>query len=137
MAGLDTELQLSGWSKTRRVVVSRRSLPPERKEEKKSKRKGAQQLTLDLPEATHQGVRYEYAVLVTSLPDEVRTIAQHYPDRGDSENGFDELKSNGHGRASPPGTGSDANAWLESRHGSTTGGRFSCGWAFRTNTPKR
>jgi hypothetical protein len=50
-------------------------------------------LTLDLPEATHQGVLYEYAVLVTSLPDEIRTIAQHYRDRGDSENNFDELKN--------------------------------------------
>ena len=32
-------------------------------------------------------------MLVTSLPDEVRTIAQHYRDRGDSENNFDELKN--------------------------------------------
>jgi len=38
-------------------------------------------------------VRYEYAVLVTSMQDEVRTIAQHYRDRGDSENNFDELKN--------------------------------------------
>ena len=36
---------------------------------------------------------YEYAVLVTCLPEEVRTIAQHYRDRGDSENNFDELKN--------------------------------------------
>jgi len=48
---------------------------------------------LDLPEATHLGVRYEYAVLVTSMQDEVRTIAQHYRDRGDAENNFDELKN--------------------------------------------
>jgi hypothetical protein len=27
------------------------------------------------------------------MPDEVRTIAQHYRDRGDSENNFDELKN--------------------------------------------
>ena len=33
---------------------------------------------------------YEYAVLVTSLPDEVVSIAQHYRDRADSENVFDE-----------------------------------------------
>ena len=31
--------------------------------------------------------------LVTSLKDEVRTIAQHYRNRGDSENNFDELKN--------------------------------------------
>jgi hypothetical protein len=92
--GLDTELRLSGWSKTRRVVVLRRRL----REggvvaEKKAKKKAAKQLTLDLPEAAYRGVLYEYAVLVTSLQDEVRTIAQHYRDRGDSENNFDELKN--------------------------------------------
>src|SRR5271157_2621081 len=37
------------------------------------------------------GQQCEYAVLVTSLPDEVRTVAQHYRDRGDAEKNFDEL----------------------------------------------
>jgi hypothetical protein len=92
--GLATELRLSGWTKTRRVVVLRRPLPPKPEPEgNKTKRKTAQQLSLDLPEATHIGVHYEYAVLVTSMQDEVRTIAQHYRDRGDSENNFDELKN--------------------------------------------
>jgi hypothetical protein len=91
--GLDTELELSGWSKARRVVVLRRPLREGVAEEKKSKKKAAKQLTLDLGEATYRGVLYEYAVLVTSLQDEVRTIAQHYRDRGDSENNFDELKN--------------------------------------------
>ena len=36
---------------------------------------------------------YEYVVLVTSLRDQVRTVAQHYRDRGDVENNFDELKN--------------------------------------------
>jgi hypothetical protein len=91
--GLDTELRLSGWTQKRRVVVLRRPLREGVAEEKKSKKKAAKQLTLDLPEAAHGGVLYEYAVLVTSLQDEVRTIAQHYRDRGDSENNFDELKN--------------------------------------------
>jgi hypothetical protein len=91
--GLDTELRLSGWSKTRRVVVLRRPLREGVAAEKKSQKKAAKQLTLDLPEATYRGVLYEYAVLVTSLKDDVRTIAQHYRDRGDSENNFDELKN--------------------------------------------
>ena len=91
--GLDTELQLSGWTKKRRVVVLRRPLREGVAEEKKSKTKTSKQLDLDLPEVMHQGVQYEYAVLVTSLKDEVRTIAQHYRDRGDSENNFDELKN--------------------------------------------
>src|SRR6202790_2407696 len=91
--GLDTELQLSGWSKTRRVVVLRRPLREGVAAEKNSKKKAAKQLTLDLPEATHQGVLYEYAVLVTSLKDEARTIAQHYRARGAPENTFEELKN--------------------------------------------
>src|SRR2546427_1523468 len=91
--GLDSELQLSGWRKARRVVVLRRPLREGVAAEKKSKKKAAKQLSLDLPEALYRGVLYEYAVLVTSLPDEVRTIAQHYRDRGDSENNFDELKN--------------------------------------------
>jgi Transposase DDE domain group 1 len=93
--GLSTELQLSGWSRARRVVVLRRALrektpAPENKSDKK---RGKKQLTLDLSEAMYRGVAYEYAVLVTSLQDEVRTLAQHYRDRGDSENNFDELKN--------------------------------------------
>ena len=50
-------------------------------------------MTLELPELTYQGRQYEYAVLVTSLTDEVRAVAQHYRDRGDAENNFDELKN--------------------------------------------
>jgi len=74
-------------------VVLRRPLREGVAEEQKSNRKAVKQLNLDLPEATYRGVLYEYAVLVTSLKDEVRTIAQHYRDRGDSENNFDELKN--------------------------------------------
>src|ERR1039457_3039496 len=97
--GREDVLRLSGWSKARRVVVLRRPLrskpvgEAETVGKKKSKRKGAKQLTLDLPELTYQGTQYEYAVLVTSLTDEVRTVAQHYRDRGDAENNFDELKN--------------------------------------------
>jgi hypothetical protein len=99
--GLDTELRLSGWSRKRRVVVLRRPLPEPDKAEKpsgeraarRSKKKSTRQMTLDLPEAIYGGVRYEYSVLVTSLGDEVLTLAQHYRDRGDAENNFDELKN--------------------------------------------
>ena len=97
--GREDELRLSGWSKARRVVVLRRPVRSKPAAEadaagkKKSKRKAAQQLSLDLPELTYQGVQYEYVVLVTSLTDGVRTVAQHYRDRGDAENNFDELKN--------------------------------------------
>jgi hypothetical protein len=91
--GLDTELQLSGWSRKRRVIVLRRPLREAVSAKKKSPNRAEKQLTLELPEALYRGVLYEYAVLVTSLRDEVCTIAQHYRDRGDSENNFDELKN--------------------------------------------
>ena len=97
--GREDELQLSGWTKARRVVVLRRPLrskpavEAEAVGKRKSKRKAAKQMTLDLPELTYRGVQYEYVVLVTSLTDQVRTVAQHYRDRGDAENNFDELKN--------------------------------------------
>ena len=91
---VNTELQLSGWKRKRRVVLLRRPLRDIAEAEKPAgKSKAARQMTLDLPEAEHGGVRYEYAVLITSLGDEVRAIAQHYRDRGDAENNFDELKN--------------------------------------------
>src|SRR5215510_1695173 len=90
--GLDEQLQLSGWTQKRRVVILRRPLRQSRTIEARSSNTG-KQLELDLAELSHSGVLYEYAVLVTSLPDEVHTIAQHYRDRGDSENNFDELKN--------------------------------------------
>jgi hypothetical protein len=74
-------------------VVLRRPLRAGVSEKNKSPNRASKQLSLELPEALYRGVLYEYAVLVTSLKDEVRTIAQHYRDRGDSENNFDELKN--------------------------------------------
>jgi hypothetical protein len=97
--GRQDVLRLNGWTKERRVIVLRRPLKSKPTVEaetvgkKKSKRKAAKQLRLDLPELTNQGTQYEYAVLVTSLADEVLTVAQHYRDRGDVENNFDELKN--------------------------------------------
>jgi hypothetical protein len=100
--GREEMLELSGWTKRRRVVVLRRPLPRPsataaetagKKKKKKSRRKADPQLTLDLGELTYRGVQYEYAVLVSSLRDEVRVVAQHYRDRGDAENNFDELKN--------------------------------------------
>jgi Transposase DDE domain group 1 len=97
--GRDEELRLSGWTKARRVVVLRRPLrskPAAEAEavgQQKSKRKSSKQLTLDLSELTYRGVQYEYVVLVTSLTDGILTVAQHYRDRGDAENNFDELKN--------------------------------------------
>jgi hypothetical protein len=56
--GLNAGLQLSGWSRSR-VVVLRRPLRETVAEGKKSAKKVAQQLSSNLPEAAHQGVLYE------------------------------------------------------------------------------
>jgi hypothetical protein len=51
------------------------------------------QLSLGLAEITERGVVYEYAVLLTSLEEEIFTLAQHYRDRAGAETNFDELKN--------------------------------------------
>jgi hypothetical protein len=52
-----------------------------------------QQLALGFVETAKDSPLYEYAVLVTSLPDEILALGQHYRDRADAENNFDELKN--------------------------------------------
>jgi hypothetical protein len=84
--GCEAALCLTGWSKSRRVIVLKRPIRGEILLDD-------QQLSLAFIE-TEDGIRkYEYQVLVTSLGDELLTIAQHYRDRGDCENCFDELKN--------------------------------------------
>lgn len=84
--GAETTLSLTGWSKSRRVIVLKRPIAGEIL-------LSDDQLNLAFTE-TEDGIRkYEYQVLVTSLTDEILTIAQHYRDRGDCENCFDELKN--------------------------------------------
>ena len=85
--GRDGELKLSGWSRTRRVVVLRRALQGEMLLSDES------QGILAFVETDVPAKRYEYAVLVTDLKHELLTLAQLYRDRADSENTFDELKN--------------------------------------------
>jgi len=87
--GIEEELQLMGWKKKRRVVVLRRAL----KGDVVISAKHKDQMELGFVETDGTAKRYEYAVLATTLPDEVLTIAQHYRDRADAENNFDELKN--------------------------------------------
>ena len=88
----ESEIQLSGWSHPRRVIVLRRQLSKSLMSAEEVP--GMKQLSLDFAEIDTSKKRfYEFAVLVTSLEDEVVTIAQHYRDRADSENIFDELKN--------------------------------------------
>lgn len=86
--GREGELILTGWSRSRRVIVLRRPLVGE-----VLLADEASQLELAFVESYRPAKRYEYAVLVTDLPHEVLTLAQLYRDRADSENTFDELKN--------------------------------------------
>ncbi len=88
--GVESRLQLQGWTMNRRVIVLRRKL------------KGDVAVTGALPdpeqlqliEVEAGGVRrYEYVVLVTSLTEPIAALAQHYRDRGDMENIYDEQKN--------------------------------------------
>jgi hypothetical protein len=84
--GAESRIQLTGWTKSRRIIVLKRRIQGE-------VLITDNQLNLAFIE-TEDGIRkYEYQVLVTSMQGEILTIAQHYRDRGDSENCFDELKN--------------------------------------------
>jgi len=84
--GAETTLCLTGWSKSRRVIVLKRPIQGE-------VLLASDQLQLAFIEVEDGIRKYEYQVLVTSLEDELLTIAQLYRDRGDCENCFDELKN--------------------------------------------
>lgn len=85
--GKEGTLKLQGWSLSRRVVVLRREFKDQALVADSSQR------LLGFIEVDVAAKRYEYAVLVTSLDDELLTLAQLYRDRADSENTFDELKN--------------------------------------------
>lgn len=87
--GLEETLKLLGWKQARRVVILRRALAGD--VAISGKRRG--QMELGFLETAGPTKRYEYAVLATTLQDEVLAIAQHYRDRADAENVFDELKN--------------------------------------------
>jgi len=90
--GAESSIKLHGWKKSRRIIVLRKLLPS-------TASKGvpdlipSKQKLLSLPGIVARVPEYEYAVLITTLEDEILTIAQHYRDRADSENIFDELKN--------------------------------------------
>ena len=88
---LSTELQLSTWKKARRVVLVRRRLRGNIVIAPDTEKRIPQQLSLVEP--AEKMAAFEYSVLVTSLTDGVVTIVQHYRDRADCENNFDEIKN--------------------------------------------
>jgi len=89
--GVESELRLQGWSRSRRVVVLRRKL----RERPQTEQAETGQLRLPGWALEHKGGDwYEHAVLVTNWEEgELLAVAQAYRDRADSENMFDELKN--------------------------------------------
>ena len=85
--GQEGMIQLTGWSRARRIVILRRPLQGE------VLLSDEQQLRLAFVEKDTPAKGYEYAVLVTDLAYDTHAIAQLYRDRGDAENAFDELKN--------------------------------------------
>jgi len=87
-SAVEDTLRLTGWDKSRRVVILRRAA------------KSAMALTRNSPEGQmelllpDQDVEvWEYAVLVTNSCYPLEAMAQLYRDRADAENSFDELKN--------------------------------------------
>ena len=92
--GTWSEVRLAGWTNKRRIVILRRPLREDlvvAKRKGKGRRKA--QMELEMGWMQEGTTLYENAVLVTSLDDDIFTLAQHYRDRGDAENNFDELKN--------------------------------------------
>src|SRR5947209_3531973 len=90
--GLSSELQLTGWSRPRRVVILRRQLRETVAVSEEEKRTG-QRVFSGMAELRRGQDLYEYSVLVTSLREEVLSMAHLYRDRAEAENIFDELKN--------------------------------------------
>lgn len=95
--GTEDTLQLQGWQAPRRVVILRRVMKSKdvgmTQEAEAMENALPVQMSFHFAEEKDDIRLYEFAVLVTSLPDEVMTISYHYRDRADSENNFDELKN--------------------------------------------
>ena len=87
----ESTLCLTGWKKKRRVAVIRRRLP--KKEELAIEHKVGEQMELEFLDGPEDMRLYEYSVLVTNLADEPISLVQHYRDRADCENNFDETKN--------------------------------------------
>ncbi len=87
----ESTLQLYGWPRARRVVVTRRRLPKDPLIGVEYEQGGQRELAL--VEGPEDMRLFEYSVLVTNLEAELVTLMRHYRDRADCENNFDEIKN--------------------------------------------
>ena len=91
--GKEAEPWLTGWSGKRRVIVPRRAVPKDIAVVKEDGAGNQLELYFGGIDPGHKGRVFEYAVLVTSLANEVLMVAQLYRDRADVGNVFDEVKN--------------------------------------------
>jgi hypothetical protein len=89
--GVEDRLQLMGWSQARRLIVLRRRIPGDVALVEQTTPAGQGRMVLISRE--DPVAAYEYAVLVTTVPETIESLAQLYRDRADAENAFDELKN--------------------------------------------
>lgn len=87
----ESDIKLTGWASQRRVVLARRRLARTAVLGLQYDKNGQQQM--DFLEGPEDMRLYEYSVLVTNLDSELISIMQHYRDRADCENNFDEIKN--------------------------------------------
>ena len=95
-SAIEDTLRLSGWDRTRRVIVLRRAVKADLAFSRKSSTSSdapqlGEQIQLLMPDKDVQA--WEYAVLVTNSTYPLAAFGQLYRDRADCENGFDELKN--------------------------------------------
>ena len=88
---VESRLKLPAWKQERRVVIVRRRVKTELELGVETPLIG--QMELGFIDNTDDMKIYEYAVLVTSLTSETVAVVQHYRDRADCENVFDEMKN--------------------------------------------
>jgi hypothetical protein len=86
----ESTLQLHGWAHARRVVVTRRRL---RGDSLLLEKQSGQQQELAFIDGPEDMRLYEYSVLITDLPNDLISLMQHYRNRADCENVFDEIKN--------------------------------------------
>ncbi len=90
--GKGSVIKLSGWEKERSIIIVRRRRP-ENEILAMEKELKERQATLALIEEPDNTKACEYSVLITSLDNDVVFIINHYRNRADCENNFDEMKN--------------------------------------------
>lgn len=89
----ESDIQLNTWERSRRVIILRRLLPRDETILLESGSSENGQQCFGFIEGPEDMKAYQYTVLVSSLEVETVELVQHYRDRADCENIFDEIKN--------------------------------------------